>query len=258
MQDRPQLFSISQATTATFTDLYFRMTFLFFIQAGTKHVSDEGGQTMIGREGDLLICPPGALITMQNRPLLDADYRAVGLSFSDEMIAEVFAQNGVSHSPSIQMVRKQEHNPEQLLPLIVETFENDALPDAILHNRLLEPLLWLRHHGFSIRTQEEEPVAKVRRLIESDLSHPWNSRDVAQHFAMSEATMRRWLAKSGQGFAKIVLYTRLESALTLLQTSDRPIIDIALQCGFKSPSHFAEAFKKRFGITPREIRIAQD
>ncbi|MFK8183968.1 MAG: helix-turn-helix transcriptional regulator [Phormidesmis sp.] len=106
--------------------------------------------------------------------------------------------------------------------------------------------------------EEENPLSKVRRLIQTDLSHPWRSNEVAAHFAISEATMRRWLAKSGQGFSKILQNTRLEHGLSLLQSTDIPILDIALSCGFKTPSHFSESFKKRFGIKPSEIRKAEN
>ena len=78
------------------------------------------------------------------------------------------------------------------------------------------------------------------------------------HFAMSEATMRRWLSKSGQGFAKTLLNTRLEHGLSLLQTTDDRISEIALDCGFKTPSHFSDAFRKRFGIKPKDIRLAAE
>ena len=47
------IFPISQATTATFTDLYFRKTFFFFIQRGTKWVITPSQRKLIGNKGDL-------------------------------------------------------------------------------------------------------------------------------------------------------------------------------------------------------------
>ena len=57
---RVSIFPITQATTATFADLYFRLTFFFFIQRGEKYVETPTQGEMIGREGDLMIFPPGA------------------------------------------------------------------------------------------------------------------------------------------------------------------------------------------------------
>ncbi|MEM7172551.1 MAG: helix-turn-helix transcriptional regulator [Pseudomonadota bacterium] len=250
---------ITQATTATFSDLYFRLTFLFFIQAGSKRVLDSDNSAFLGRKGDLLIFPPGSVVTMENRPLLDENYRAVGVSFTDELIAEVFADSPRPVTqPSVQIVRAKPDAPMEVLPIIQATLEDLSLPTAIRRHRLLEPLIWLRDRGLMLPTLSKElPLSRVRSVIETDLERNWRATEVADRLAMSEATMRRWLAKSGHGFSKILLHTRLEHGLGLLQTTDIPISEIALDCGFKTPSHFSESFKKRFGIRPSEIRSAR-
>lgn len=262
MQRNPpsvSILPISQATTATFTDLYFRLTFLFFIQAGSKRVLSPSQEELIGEEGDLLIFPPGSMVTMENRTILDSDYRAVGVSFSDDLIEAVFAdRRPLGPSGGIQIVRAQSKQPAEILPLIRETLESPDLPEPVLQHRLLEPLIWLKSNGYHLPLPDEEtPLSRVRRLIETDLSRSWSASDVCDHLAMSAATMRRRLSATGQGFAKILLNTRLEHGLSQLQTTETPISEIALDCGFKTPSHFSDAFKKRFGIRPKEIRVAE-
>lgn len=247
---------ITQATTATFSDLYFRQTFFFFIQTGSKRVINPSQGELIGQEGDLMIFPPGSMVTMENRPVLDDRYRAVGVSFADDLIDAVFADHQLPSVPKgIQIVRAEPDRPSKLLDLITATLADKTLPDAIQQHRLLEPLIWLRHNRYNLQTHSNElPLSRLRRLIETDLSHPWRILEVADHFAMSEATLRRLLIKSGQGFAKTLLSTRLEHGLSMLQTTDIPVSQIALECGFKTPSHFSDAFRKRFGIRPKEIR----
>ena len=251
------LYPITQATTATFTDLYLRVAFLFFIKTGSKQVRTPS-ETLVAEEGDLLICTPGSLVTMENRPVLDRSYRAVGLSFPDHLVRAVFDGDGGRRNRSgIQLLRRDAHRPFDILPLIEETLRNQRLPQVIKENRLAEPLLWLKAQGVRIAVPSQEaPMSRVRRLIETDLGHAWRAGEVARHLAMSEPTLRRVLAGGGQGFAKILLNTRLEHGLCLLQTSNAAISDIALTCGFKTPSHFSDAFRRRFGIRPREIRSA--
>lgn len=251
------IFPITQATTATFVDLYFRLTFLFFIQRGEKHVETATQGEMLGREGDLMIFPPGAMVTMVNRPVLDDAYRALGVCFSHDLIDAVFADAPKTKiATDVQIIRSDLHNPNAILSLIQDNLSNDSLPEPIRQHRLIEPLIWLREQGIILPTTiEDGPISKVRRLIETDLSHPWRTDEVAEHFAMSEATLRRWLSKTGQGFAKILLHTRLERGLSLLQTTEHQISEIALDCGFKTPSHFSDAFRKRFGIKPKDIRL---
>lgn len=47
---------------------------------------------------------------------------------------------------------------------------------------------------------------------------------------------------------------RLQHALRLLKESDTPLVDIALQIGFKHAPAFSSAFKKRFGCSPKQFR----
>ena len=252
-----KIYAISQATTATFTEMYLRLAFLFFIVSGSKRVVTPT-QAVVGEAGDLLVFPAGSMVTMENRPVLDASYNAVGVSFTDTLVAEVFTDHALRPGRSdVQILRAETHRPMELLPIIHDTLEHQSLPEIILHQRLKEPLIWLRENGVHLAASEEEtPLSRVRRVIETDLSHPWRASEVAHHLAMSEATMRRWLSNTGQGFAKTLLHTRLEHGLSLLQTTDVSISQIALDCGFKTPSHFSDAFRKRFGIAPKQIRTA--
>jgi AraC family transcriptional regulator len=47
---------------------------------------------------------------------------------------------------------------------------------------------------------------------------------------------------------------RLAHARALLRETRRPILDIAVACGFVDQSHFTSAFKRAFGVTPRDFR----
>lgn len=246
---------ITQATTATFSDLYFRHTFLFFIQAGKKYVGCSVNGELLGQETDLLVFPAGSTVLMENRPVLDADYQALGICFSDDLVRQAFADQNTTTKAGVQRLVEKDGRLERLKVIITDAISKDDLPTEIRQHRLIEALLWLKQFGVKISPQEDQsPVGRVRRLIETDLSRPWRAKDVAKHFAMSEATMRRWLQDAGQSFSKILQYTRLEHGLTRLQTTPSPISQIALEIGFKTPSHFTDAFHQRFGITPSQIR----
>jgi transcriptional regulator GlxA family with amidase domain len=47
---------------------------------------------------------------------------------------------------------------------------------------------------------------------------------------------------------------RLEIARRMLQETTRPIIDVALECGFGDVSYFGRAFRSALGVSPREFR----
>lgn len=55
-----------------------------------------------------------------------------------------------------------------------------------------------------------------------------------------------------------VLHRRVERAKRLLKSSNLPICDIALECGFGNQSHLAKHFRKMIGTTPRRYRQSDD
>ncbi|KEQ02595.1 GlxA family transcriptional regulator [Pseudorhizobium pelagicum] len=57
----------------------------------------------------------------------------------------------------------------------------------------------------------------------------------------------------GAAYRKI----RLERARELLQHTNRAVVDVAVDVGYVSASHFGKAFKKAFGQTPASVRAVQ-
>ena len=65
------------------------------------------------------------------------------------------------------------------------------------------------------------------------------------------AVFQRYLQQSPVDF--LIAY-RLKMSCGLLQTTQKPITEIALSCGFNHPSYYSKAFREHFGCTPREYR----
>jgi AraC family transcriptional regulator len=62
---------------------------------------------------------------------------------------------------------------------------------------------------------------------------------------------RMFSAVAGETPKEYTLRLRLSRGAALLLTSDRSVLDIALDCGFKSHEGFTRAFARQFGMTPR-------
>lgn len=62
--------------------------------------------------------------------------------------------------------------------------------------------------------------------------------------------------KENTGFTVIehINAIRCENARHLLRETQKPISEICFECGFDSPSYFAKAFSKLFGLLPSEYR----
>ena len=145
-QNLVSAFRVSQATRATFPNLYFRSTFLFFIENGSKKISGPDGKELIGQKNDLLVCTAGPMFTVQNNPLSDSQYQALCISFDDKLIHRVFNhQKNDLLTPAVQLVSSKDHPNQAILSIALETLEKQAsLPPEILENRLIEPLIWLK------------------------------------------------------------------------------------------------------------------
>lgn len=69
---------------------------------------------------------------------------------------------------------------------------------------------------------------------------------------VSRATfMRRFRAETGIGWGRWCRHARLFAGLTLL-AEGHPVLSVALDCGYQSPSAFTAAFRETLGKTPRE------
>jgi len=65
---------------------------------------------------------------------------------------------------------------------------------------------------------------------------------------------RRFKAVMGCAPQEFLIRQRLASAAELLRSTNFPIKTIADQCGYRDQLHFSQAFRKRYGLPPREWR----
>ena len=66
-----------------------------------------------------------------------------------------------------------------------------------------------------------------------------------------ERLFRRYLDRSPKRY---YLELRLKKARSLLLQTDMSVINVALACGFSSPSHFSKCYRSFYGRTPYRER----
>ena len=100
----------------------------------------------------------------------------------------------------------------------------------------------------------------LRRLfdyVEDHLAEQIRLRDLAAIAGMSTFQLvRRFKDVTGLPPHQYVTRRKIERAKQLLSEPDSSVLEVALACGFASPSHFAQAFRLVTGITPRGYRSA--
>ncbi|EAC1115730.1 AraC family transcriptional regulator [Salmonella enterica subsp. enterica serovar Java] len=120
-------------------------------------------------------------------------------------------------------------------------------------------ILMLRHTGYGnvlLNIPGTSLASRCQDLIILSPAFHWTATDMAGHLHMSVSTFYRHLAAEGETFQTILNDVRLGNALNALQTTDKSVSEIARDNGYQCPSRFTASFKRRYQITPRELRKA--
>jgi len=92
-------------------------------------------------------------------------------------------------------------------------------------------------------------------LMEANLGEPLPTEDIAQLVGVSRRQLERLFKQHLDELpSRYYAELRLARARRLLQQTSQSILQIGLGCGFSSGSHFSNAYRARFGRTPREER----
>jgi AraC-like DNA-binding protein len=95
-------------------------------------------------------------------------------------------------------------------------------------------------------------------VVEHIRNHPAGSytmADLARMSAMSERQLeRRFREILGMTPREFITQNRMKLACEALALTSKPIVDVALECGFSEQSAFATQFRRAIGISPLKYR----
>ena len=97
-------------------------------------------------------------------------------------------------------------------------------------------------------------IQKMEQNIEEPISPSILARDVNMSTRQLERLFRRYLNRSPKRY---YMELRLQKARNLLMQTDMSVINVALACGFASPSHFSKCYRAHYHTTPYRERGAQ-
>ncbi|WP_255576471.1 MULTISPECIES: GlxA family transcriptional regulator [Jannaschia] len=97
-------------------------------------------------------------------------------------------------------------------------------------------------------------IREMEQNIEDPISPSVLAADVGMSTRQLERLFRRYLNRSPKRY---YMELRLGKARNLLMQTDMSIINVALACGFTSPSHFSKCYRAQYGTTPYRERGAK-
>ncbi|BDS08583.1 transcriptional regulator [Oceaniferula spumae] len=100
-------------------------------------------------------------------------------------------------------------------------------------------------------------VAQVVVNIQRDFSEDMNPSELAKQADLTLTQLDRRMRKVFKvTTSQFIRKTRIENAARMLARSDKPIIDIALDCGYGDQSAFTRQFRATVGMAPGGYRAA--
>ncbi len=101
-------------------------------------------------------------------------------------------------------------------------------------------------------------LSNVIQMMEANIEEPVSpsilARDVGMSTRQLERLFRRYLNRSPKRY---YMEIRLQKARNLLMQTDMSVINVALACGFASPSHFSKCYRSHYNTTPYRERGSQ-
>lgn len=124
----------------------------------------------------------------------------------------------------------------QLLVGLLRVFKNQSSPSAVPSKR-------------------EELCYQVMDYINTHIYSIRSLKELAEHFRYDYAYLSKIFTKTtSKSISEYYSFRRLETARDLICEGGRSISDIAEQLGYSSIYPFSKAFKRQYGVSPREYK----
>ncbi len=219
-----------------------------------------GERLIHATSGDLLLLPASHELSFANHPAPNAPYLAVMVSFLPAAV-ERFSQ---TYGASLQVWDQPPIWHGQVSEAVLLAFTQwvelacgTSLSAELLLHRQIELLLLLTQAGLVgnlLLARQSSWRQRVSALLALAPAHPWEAAEVARRLGVGESSLRRHLRGEESGFRGLLEEVRLVAGLGLLQETFWPIARVAAEVGYDSHSRFSERFRRRFGVTPSELR----
>ena len=240
---------------------------IIYVRSGFLAVSISG-ESYIGKTGEAFVVSPGNLHLMGSQsgtvdyytflfPLKYISFRTDDML--DEKLLEPLNSGHLMICPRVKDTAKELC--EQLIE-IYEAKKDESESKITTQVRtkiiLLQFILEMWKKGFVIEndtsgrnTVEKEMVSYIQQNFTGKIS----LREFGEQFHLSEKYISRYFKEHFHiTLSQYVTYLRLEHAKQLLQDTDIPVTDVAMQSGYQNVSYFIRSFQKAYAVSPLKYR----
>jgi len=114
----------------------------------------------------------------------------------------------------------------------------------------------LQRMPFAPRAVKHHPVvARMIERMQETLADPLPVEQLMADIGLTRRQVERLFRNElEQSPGKFYMKLRLERAKLLLQQTKKPIVEVAVACGFSSASHFSTSYRDAYGSSPYKAR----
>lgn len=255
-----------------------RLGLILFLQGGAD-VAFDNTRLRLGaaREHHASCCPAGTLIS-QSRPTVFNRYTQAGVRVRKVVISlapEWFDAGGLAAYDEYREIEKfrishlglRQWRPSARLMGMAEQVLQPPRHTPMFHRLYLESraldmvseaLGLLAHPGdgpTSLGALEMCRMQRLRALLDSGQADGYTLNDIVREAGVNATTLQRqFRALTGKTVFDYMRGRRLAAARLALERGDVSVTQVAWEAGYTSAANFTTAFKREFGITPRQVR----
>lgn len=237
---------------------------LFYIENGSCRFFIENNIYDM-HTGDFMLIPPQ--VFHYTRYLFGACKRSVVFFREDDIgepVKHLLPQQTGFFS-EMRIFQVPEVHQEQIAGLLSRMVKEEKIDDersSLMLCMLLQELFLLcsRECRFqqdmpaNIHTTDRQIVQAAQFISRHYMEHLTTADIAAAADYSPNYLSRRFREAAGIGVHEYLVFIRLQHAALELLTTDDSITEIAFRCGFSDSNYFKDAFKKKYGITPRAYR----
>lgn len=236
-----------------------------FLQEGTKEIITENEPNTIDRDQFLLIKSGNCLMTETISPA-KRTYRSMLLFFTDEALLEALTKNNMSISSSAPSHAFYTCGYDSYIRLFIESLERinaleKRVQTSLLQIKFEEILIYLvQKEGKPLLdcllNRRDNQTIRFIHVVENNKLRKLTVQELAFLSNMSVSTFKRMFYKHFEDSPiKWFQEKRLEYAANQLKTQQKRPIELFEDAGYESLSNFIQAFKSRYGITPKQFQL---
>ncbi|MFD0589996.1 helix-turn-helix domain-containing protein [Paenibacillus sp. GCM10027627] len=266
--DFPIIMSQTEGVSPPFQRLHWHTALeINFIYSGSGYYLINGSRYDF-RQGDIVLINSNDLhraveseALVMGILMFDPSYLALEQRYDTELLGP-FREMGVR----FENVLDREH-PELarmrglLMEMREEYIRKEPHYEAVVRAQLVRFLAYVNRYFAkdtdqkSNHTRGMEMIRAVLREMERRMEHPWTLKELSEAAHLSTSRFSTLFTQVvGTSPMDYLIQLRLSHAVDLIETTDRKIIDIAAECGFRNLSNFNRLFKQYIGKLPSELR----